>query len=150
MTGFACAKLIRRYLITVGIFCLVFGSIAGLGSQSVLVGIILSLGFAAWMIGVPLLINRNAFSRVTVDENGIRNKYIGFTWAEMENYRIIDLKIGYGGIGLPFMREEILCFGEIPSDRSFIGLDPRKAVFIILDKKTKELFASFSDGDFRV
>ncbi len=150
MTRFACAKLIRRYLITAGIFSLVLGSIAGLVSQSVLVGIILFLGFVIWMTGIPLLINRNAFSRVTVDKNGIRNKYIGFSWAEMENYRIIDLKIGYGGIGLPFMREEILCFGEIPSDRSFIGLNPRKAVFIILDQKTKKAIASFSNNQFFV
>ncbi|MBQ9779976.1 MAG: hypothetical protein IJW00_03425 [Clostridia bacterium] len=150
MTRFACAKLIRRYIITAGIFSLVLGSIAGLVSQSVLVGIILFLDFAIWMTGIPLLINRNAFSRVTVDKNGIRNKYIGFSWAEMENYRIIDLKIGYGGIGLSFMREEILCFGEIPSNRSFIGLNPRKAVFIILDQKTKKAMASFSNNQFLV
>ena len=150
MTRFACPKVIISYILEGGIASLVLGLIAGLASLSILVGIILFFIISAWMAGLPLLIWRNAFARVTVDETGIRNKHIAYTWEEMEQYRIIDLNIAYGGIGMPFVRGDVLCFGEIPPDRSFTRLNPRKAVFIILDKKTKELLASFSNGHFLV
>ncbi len=150
MTRLACAKLIRRYILTSGIFSFILGIIAFLVSDALAVGLLLTVVFFCWMAGIPLLIYRNAFSRVTIDETGIRNKHIGFTWAEMEPYKIVEIKTAYGGIGLPFMREDIICFGEIPASRFFPALDPKKAVFIILDKKTKEALASLSDDQFRV
>ncbi|MBE6652125.1 MAG: hypothetical protein E7610_01765 [Ruminococcaceae bacterium] len=145
MTRFAYPQCIRRDFTSGLVVTVIMGIIVFFSPKSWVLVPLPLIVFTA----VPLILWRNAFSRVTIDENGIRNKYIGFTWDEMEDYKIIEVPIPYRSL-IPYKREDIICWGKIPENRSFLCLNPRESVFIAMDKQAKEAMASFSKNQFRV
>ena len=148
MTRFACPRLIRAFILRDAFFFLIFTA-ATIYFRDQWPLFLFALILCAISGVITYFLWRNAFCRVTIDETGIGNQYLHFTWDEMEaNYKIIEIK--FHNRRMAYLKDDVICFGEIPQNRSFTRLDPRKAVFIAMDKQTKEAVATFSKNQFRV
>lgn len=100
----------------------------------------------AFFVLVELLLYHNVFTIISINEAGISNKYICFSWSDALNNRIIDLKIGV----LPVIfKASFLCVGDI-SGNSLLGLNPHNTVFLSLDKNTVDAIRSYAPKDFPV
>lgn len=85
-------------------------------------------------IVIEVILFHNAFHRIYIDDKGIANKFFQLYWDDMPAFRIIELNFGF----LPtIFSVDILCMGDT-SASNFIVLDPRKTIFLSLNKKTKE------------
>ena len=94
-------------------------------------------------VGIALIFNNRAFVRVTIDENGIRNRYIGFTWEEIDQrkYEVFRINIRYQ---LLVKFKPAIGIGEF-SKCDFHFQNHKKAVFFSFSKKTVKLLKQYSD-----
>ena len=102
------------------------------------------LFFYLFFITIELILFHNAFLRIFIDDKGIANKYFRLYWDDALAFRIIEVNFGV----LPKKYSvDILCIGDV-SANSFPALDPRKTIFISLNKRTKEIIRAVAGDNF--
>ena len=102
------------------------------------------LFFYLFFITIELILFHNAFLRIFIDDKGIANKYFRLYWDDALAFRIIEVNFGV----LPKKYSvDILCIGDV-SAKSFPALDPRKTIFISLNKRTKEIIRAVAGDNF--
>ena len=96
-----------------------------------------------------LILMKNAFTIIYINEKEIRNKYISFCWEEIREYRIVesDDPLKYK-ICFPFSKPkypDILCIGKVNGEK-FCQLNKKECVFISLNRKNYNRLQAYNNG----
>lgn len=101
-----------------------------------------------FILSVMLIFRHNAFRRIEISEQGIRNSHVSFTWQELDelnDYRIYRVILYKYNLLKPFVLPSIIGIGQ--NEKSdFHFLNYKKTVLFSLDKKTFSLLKRYGEG----
>lgn len=146
MKKYAAPEIIRYIFITPLILCLclIVPSFMFIGQGQYGLLCFGVLFYYLFTITIELILFHNAFLRIFIDDKGIANKHFRLYWDDAPAFRIIEVNFGV----LPKIYSvDILCIGDV-STNSFPALDPRKTIFISLNKRTKEIIRTVAGDNF--
>lgn len=90
----------------------------------------------SWYVVNLFLIAPGSFSRISITKEGIKNKYLFFTWAEIQSYMLCEIKPR--GRFSKKIFPMIVCIGNVSSD-DFFRCSPKKAVCFSLTMKNLKI-----------
>ena len=92
-------------------------------SRIILSAIVAIAVVTAWAI--VIIVYKNAFCRITIDECGISNKYLHLSFSQIERIRFLEIRIRR-----PVALLDTVClFGDL-TDSKFRTIDPKKTIVI--------------------
>lgn len=135
----SCREIVRYVFVTPAVHCLLLGivSMVFVQNTSPLVPILVILLFYCLGVIMELVFLHHALCLITVDRDGISNKYFRIKWGDMEKhgFNIVEVKIGVAPVKL---RVHVACFGKADVS-SFPSIDPRHTIFLSINEKNIHL-----------
>lgn len=86
--------------------------------------------------------DKNAFVKVYISKEFIRNKYISIRWEDIKDYKINELYVTIGKDGHRKVLKPVIAFGDF-EDKGFFKQNPKKCVMISASKKTYGLLKEY-------
>jgi len=133
---YACSRYVFYFYTSILCVALVFMLFILPSQFKIIEKIIILFIIISWYVVNLFLIAPGSFSRISITKEGIKNKYLFFTWAEIQSYILCEIK-PKGRFPRKFF-PMIVCIGDVSSD-DFFRCSSKKAVCFSLTKKNLKI-----------
>ena len=122
-----------------------------------LIGIALTLsGNRGWWIPFILYaaicvilsaVYHNAYSMCRIDGDGIHNRHVSFSYEEIKEYRIIEIKLFEYSLARTRYLRSVIGIGSEKREGGFISCDTRREIIIPLSREAIEALKEHNKGN---
>ncbi|MBO5416240.1 MAG: hypothetical protein J6A83_06385 [Clostridia bacterium] len=98
---------------------------------------------------VSMLIKyKNAFVKIVVNEEGIKNKWFALKWEDISSYELLEVYAYWGHKNPKYKIEcsSVVCFGKISQDKKFIKQNPHETICVSLTPKQLQIIETYGKG----
>lgn len=143
---FACPALIwRSVLIPLSFFAFFIGVLA-LSSAWNWIPFFSVISIIICLIVYVIL--QNAYCRIVLDEEGVRNKYLCLKWEELNDCTLSSVRLNEWKLWPTVELDSVICFGP-PSPYSFLWQNKKTHIFIALNAKNLKIMHVLANGKSR-
>ena len=106
---------------------------------------ILALAFYVVLLGILLIFRHNAFTRIEINEFGIKSRHLSFSWQQIDelgDYRIYRIALYKYTLLKPIQLPSVIGLGENKKSE-FYFQSKKETLMFSLDKKTVSLLERF-------